>query len=58
MVVPYSIREHATPEKIKRHYERLPQERNDGNGIPVDEISQHHDHIITLFLELVEKAVR
>lgn len=58
MVVPYNIREHATPEKIKLHYERLTEERKNSNYVSIDEISKHHDHICTIFLELVEKAVK
>ncbi len=56
MVVPYSIKEHATPEKIKEHYARLTEGCVKGNGVAADKISLHHDHIDPLYLELVEKA--
>lgn len=55
LVIPYEYKEYASPEKIKEHYDRLKNRKQQGeyfcDGEP-DVISREHEHLSVLYTEL------
>lgn len=55
MIIPYEYRAHATPEKIREHYENLKLRLTDNNSYIPDVISIQHGHMAVIYAELHEK---